>query len=111
MGRNRKEPTTPFQKNLYKLLGPDLENSLRKIEHEIGLSPISIRMWLNGRRNPSIENLIRVADCIGFQWQDVFLEGDQKQKEIIKSIHKVKDKALLDAILSIIASEEVKNQG
>lgn len=110
MGRKRKEPTTSIQKNLYRFLGPDLENNLEKIKKDVGLSPISIRMWLNGQRYPSLENLIRVADCIGFDFHDVFLDGDQKQREIIKSIHKVKDNALLDAILSIIASEEVKNQ-
>lgn len=110
MGRSRKPAETFIQKNLYKLLGPNLDDSLKKIEKETGISIFTVRTWLNGRRNPSLENLKKVAGCIGFRWAEIFNTDIEKQitpkqKEIIRLIPQVKNESLLDGILSIIDSQ------
>lgn len=69
MGRKRQKiANNPISKHLYVALnsGDGYEKNIEKLK-ESGISRDVVNAWINGRRNPNMISLKKVADSLGFK--------------------------------------------
>jgi len=115
MGRKRKQIVdNPLIKNLYHILIKDdsYKKNVKKLE-ENGIPRQLVDGWLNGRRNPQIASLIKVADALNFNINILFKEPAGEltpdHERIIELIKRIKDKKILKLIENV-AELEINNR-
>jgi len=109
----------PLSKNLANFLGykghysrdGEFSSNLDLIEAKLGINKITVRKWIMGKENPMLDSLSRVCALFGWNIYELFvdqdkhlgIEGlDKEHVHLMKMLVKVKNKALLDGIMSII---------
>jgi transcriptional regulator with XRE-family HTH domain len=107
MRKREKVGDNPISRNLARILGsgPEFVINLERIEKETGLGQTTVRNWISGSRQPQLANLQKIANLFNIDVYSFFDEPNEiakEQKEVIELIYNIKNKALLDAIKTMI---------